>query len=297
MVAASRARAPLHDDPLLLRHRLDAAGQGRALATGLDFRTVSGTYSDRGGRRSYTHYYWRVTVEQGCVDLTSDQPTADRRRGEWTPELEDLVGHLAAIWPHDAEHFLALVPHRLRHHRRRTVARRGPGARDAVASPRRLGGLAAATVAVGLSAGRADQRLTAVDTFHDLVATGRISPDALADAMVLTAVTARHPLGEQPAGRVRDRARRAGRGRDPHRAAAAAPARTPGTARTPRRPARGVPAARHRGHGSCTAQLAADLQRLLEVGQGGTGAARVDVTSWAVSQRRTGPSRRTAGTA
>ncbi len=187
-VAASRARAPLHDDPLLLRHRLDAAGQGRALATGLDFRTVSGTYSDRGGRRSYTHYYWRVTVEQGCVDLTSDQPTADRRRGEWTPELEDLVGHLAAIWPHDAEHFLA--------HSCLTVfdtTDAGPW-RDAVRvletlsrHPGRLGGLAAATVAVGLSAGRADQRLTAVDTFHDLVATGRISPDALADAMVLTA--------------------------------------------------------------------------------------------------------------
>ena len=201
-VAASRARAPLDDDPLLLRHGLDVAGQGRALTTGLDFTTTSGTYVDGGYNRTWTHYYWTPIVEQALPDVGPDQPTAHWPGAGPVSEHEvglnvlaaadtdlgELVAHLAAIWPHDAEHFLV-------HTCPVVFYATYPGPwHDAVRvlealsrHPGRLGNLAAATIAVGLSAGRPDQRLAAIDAFHDLVGTGRVTPTGLADAMELTA--------------------------------------------------------------------------------------------------------------
>lgn len=201
-VASSHARAPLDEDPLLLAHGLDVAGQGRPLTTGLEFTTTSGTYVEGGHNRTWTHYYWTSTVEQALPGAGHDQPTA-----HWPEagpvskhdvglsvlavadtDLGELVAHLAAIWPHDAEHFLA-------HTCPVVFYATYPGPwHDAVRvlealshHPGRLGNLAAATIAVGLSAGRPDQRLAAIDAFHDLVGTGRVAPTGLADAMELTA--------------------------------------------------------------------------------------------------------------
>ena len=86
---------------------------------------------------------------------------------------------LAAIWPHDAEHSLALAC--------LTVldspssdgdcARRLPRVLDArLGHPGRMGVLAAHTLAAGMSATQRDHRLHAVDAFLDLVPSGRIWP-------------------------------------------------------------------------------------------------------------------------
>lgn len=99
--------------------------------------------------------------------------------------LGDWIPNLAALWPHDAEHFLA--------HTCMTVLE-SPGWTDAAHDvarvldalarhPGRMGVLATHTLAAGLSATQRHHRLHAVDAFVDLVPSGRIAAGDIASAM------------------------------------------------------------------------------------------------------------------
>jgi hypothetical protein len=121
-----------------------------------------------------------------------DAPTelGNQRSDRWTLGssgrfLGDWIPAAAAIWPHDAEHFLALtcLPV-LEAPNWSEAAHDVPRVLDALARhPGRLGSLAAQTLAAGLSASKREHRLHAVDAFLDLVPTGRLADDVLMPAL------------------------------------------------------------------------------------------------------------------
>ena len=186
-VAASRARSPLAEDPHLLHLGLGGAGQGRPLDVHLAATARRHTWQDASGTHGYVHQQYDVSVTGAVTDTAGDQPTTllaapAGHLGSWVPVL-------AGLWPHDAEHFLVPIADRVLpgmvatevdHDRTRVI--------DAVAAhPGRLGVLAHAVLATGLSAGRPDARVHAVDAFADLVVTGRIPTQDLARAMATVA--------------------------------------------------------------------------------------------------------------
>lgn len=99
--------------------------------------------------------------------------------------LADWIPFAASIWPHDAEHFLALTCLPVLESPNWTeVAHDVPRVLDALARhPGRLGPLAVITLAAGLSSADRDHRLHAVDAFLDLVPSGRIEEGELATAL------------------------------------------------------------------------------------------------------------------
>jgi hypothetical protein len=99
--------------------------------------------------------------------------------------LGDWIPHLAAVWPHDAEHFLAQTCLTVLESPSWTeTAHDVAGVLDALARhPGRMGVLATHTLAAGVSATQRDHRLHAVDAFVDLVPSGRIAAGDLASAM------------------------------------------------------------------------------------------------------------------
>ena len=149
-VAASRARAPFDVDPVLVSAGLDAPGQGRPLGAELRLHhQFSG--SDR---------YWEsevVVPGARSAGTVRDQPTAVRSadsRDSWQRHEFTWVPWTASVWPHDADHFLIGSLE----HVRAGVAFGWPGSTGALRTllghPGRMGPLAAAALAFGLSAAR-----------------------------------------------------------------------------------------------------------------------------------------------
>ena len=159
-VAAERSRAPYveNESPSLVpqSRRFNDFFEVRAPGTGVladDLPTELG-----GGRRG--------------LELAVDR---SRFLGAWVPSL-------AAIWPHDAEHFLAMSCEIVLGHTNWSTNSgddAGPVLNALGQHPGRLGVLAANTLAAGLVSGSRSLRLQAVDVFLDLVPTGRLPIDAL----------------------------------------------------------------------------------------------------------------------
>ncbi|TDC33543.1 DUF6493 family protein [Kribbella albertanoniae] len=149
------------------------------------------TWQENG--RDRRSWYAKFTVTTANTDRpTGDQPTelktqtsdrwgdgsASRFLGDWIPTL-------AAIWPRDAEHFLSLTCLPVLESPNWAESTHDvPRTLDALARhPGRMGTLAAATLAAGISATQRDHRLHAVDAFIDLVVSGRIPVHEVASVM------------------------------------------------------------------------------------------------------------------
>jgi hypothetical protein len=170
-----------------------AAERSRAPYAGSELPELSGdvrthTWHDGGRERTSRSVRFAVTTSTARTGV-DDQPTelpartADQwGRGGVSRSLGDWIPTLAAIWPHDAEHFLALtcLPvleapswSETAHDVSRTL--------DALAQhPGRTGTLAACTLAAGISATQRDHRLHGADAFLDLVASGRVPSQEVA---------------------------------------------------------------------------------------------------------------------
>ena len=190
-VAAARSRDPLGDDEHLIKAGLDGGGQGRAAAYRLILTPNVHQYEDRGRTRRVTWWTAALEVDRPVSDHPPDQPTvvspwakfgALEWWGDWLPWA-------ALAWPHDAEPIFALGFGSVMR-----TAHWGEVHHDAVrvldvllTHPGRLGPMAAATLAMGLSGGRADERTRAVDAFAALVPSGRIDATSVATAMATVA--------------------------------------------------------------------------------------------------------------
>lgn len=173
--AAERSRAPY------------AATEAPRLSG--DIRTH--TWQENG--RDRRSWYARFAVTTTHTDRPADdQPTelkaqtSDQWGGGYTSRfLGDWIPALAAIWPHEAEHFLSLTCLPVLESPSWTeTAHDVPRTLDALARhPGRMGTLAAATLASGISATQRDHRLHAVDAFLDLAVTGRIPISDIAAVM------------------------------------------------------------------------------------------------------------------
>ncbi len=174
-VAAERSRAPFAAD----EH------------PGIDGQVRTHTWQEHG--RDRRSWYARFAITTSSTrPPAEDQPTelvggtsdlwridrAPRVGGDWIPTL-------AAVWPHECEHFLAMtcLPV-LESPSWAETAHDVPRVLDALARhPGRMAVLATHTLAAGMSAALREHRLHAVDAFLDLVPTGRIAPGDLAAAM------------------------------------------------------------------------------------------------------------------
>jgi hypothetical protein len=173
-----------------------AAGRSRAPYAAAEAPQLSGdikTHTWQENGRDRRSWYARFAVTTTNTDRpVDDQPTelkaqtSDQWGGGYTSRfLGDWIPAMAAIWPHDAEHFLALTCLPVLESPSWTeTAHDVPRTLDALARhPGRMGALAAATVAAGISATQRDHRLHAVDAFLDLVASGRVPVNEVAAVM------------------------------------------------------------------------------------------------------------------
>ncbi len=196
-VAASRARAPLADDPYLIEAGLSGAGQGRPIEVSLVLE------EHRAGSRWDPRTYWAARTEvehpariRGRIFGDSSrapamQPTATevQARHDFSEAFGlDSWPWIAAIWPHEAEHVLVQGVGSLVRGAQSTSW--DPDARsvlDALARhPGHLGRLAAATAALGLTQTSAEDRLRAVDWVAEILPRGRLTARDIAAAMVET---------------------------------------------------------------------------------------------------------------
>ena len=186
-IAASRSRTPLAPDPWLASRNLTGAGRSAPLVTRLRFTSQTSRHESFYGRpETHTWWSWALDVDDG-VRGTDETPTSASSRKGWEEfgGLDEMVGWLALTWPHDAEHFLvdgaptvveAAVQHEVRHDAVRVL--------DALLHHEgRMGPLAGAALAAGLSAGTADQRARAVDLALHLAAQGRLTGRQFGDAL------------------------------------------------------------------------------------------------------------------
>ncbi len=173
-----------------------AAERSRAPYAAAEVPQLSGdikmhTWQENGRDRRSWYARFAVTTT-GTNRPSQDQPTELKAQtsgqggGGYTMRLlGDWIPTLAAIWPHDAEHFLAFTCLPVLESPSWTeTAHDVPRTIDALARhPGRMGTLAAATLAAGISATQRDHRLHAVDAFLDLAVTGRIPVNEVASAM------------------------------------------------------------------------------------------------------------------
>jgi hypothetical protein len=165
-VAAGRSRAPVSVDTWLVDQGLVGAGRSHPLDARPVFGERAYSWQDRSGLHSSTYATWSIPLTDVRAGGT-EEPTACGRTsvtgGRW--DLEEYVGWGATTWPHDAEHFLldgcdpvfeVARSTEVRHDAVRVLAALGR-------HEGRLGPLATTTLAAGLSAGKADQRVFAVD--------------------------------------------------------------------------------------------------------------------------------------
>lgn len=174
-VAAERSRAPYGD----------------AEAPRLSSDITTHTWQEKGRERR--SFYARFAVTTAATTTPADdRPTeleaqeSDQWGGGWSSRyLGDWIPTLAAIWPHDAEHFLALTCLPVLESPSWTeTAHDVPRTLDALARHAgRMGPLAAATLAAGLSATQRDHRLHGADAFLDLVPTGRVPVHEVASVL------------------------------------------------------------------------------------------------------------------
>jgi hypothetical protein len=153
------------------------------------------TWRENGRERRSSYARFAVTTGTGRKPA-DDEPTeleaqeSDQWGGGWSSRfLGDWTPALAAVWPHDAEHFLALTYQPVLESPSWTeTAHDVPRTLDALARhPGRMGPLAAATVAAGLSATQRDHRLHGVDLFLDLVPPGRVGVREVATVLAQNA--------------------------------------------------------------------------------------------------------------
>lgn len=173
-----------------------AAERSRAPYAATEAPRLSGdinTHTWQENGRDRRSWYARFAVTTTHTDRPADdQPTelkaqtSDQWGGGYTSRfLGDWIPALAAIWPHDAEHFLSFTCLPVLESPSWTeTAHDVPRTLDALAQhPGRMGTLAAATLAAGISATQRDHRLHGVDAFLDLAVTGRISLNGVAAVM------------------------------------------------------------------------------------------------------------------
>ncbi len=173
-----------------------AAERSRAPYAATDAPQLSGdikTHTWHENGRDRRSWYARFAVTTTHTNrATDDQPTelkaqiSDQWGGGYTSRfLGDWIPTLAAIWPQDAEHFLSLTCLPVLESPSWTeTAHDVPRTLDALARhPGRMGTLAAATLAAGISATQRDHRLHAVDALLDLVVTGRAPVHEVAAVM------------------------------------------------------------------------------------------------------------------
>ncbi len=188
-VAASRGRSPLDADPWLAEQGLTGAGRADPLSAAVAFRSKQHKWRDSRGERTGTSWSWKIEVAAPSTTPASDEPTATSSRdidlAGWQAN-EDFTRWLALIWPHDAEHFLidssspviiAALWDVVEHDAVRAM--------DALMRhPGRLGPLAFTTIAAGLTAGKLDQRVVAVDTVLHFLTARRLGPEDLAAGLL-----------------------------------------------------------------------------------------------------------------
>lgn len=174
-VAAERSRAPYMTDE----------------SPRLDGYIRTHTWQEQGRDRRSWYARFAVTTSSSRTPA-DDQPTqlmagkADQwGSGHVSRALGDWIPTVAAIWPHDAEHFLALSCLTVLESPSWTeTAHDVSRVLDALARhPGRMGVLAEHTLAAGMSATQRDHRLHAVDAFLDLVPSGRILASDVASVM------------------------------------------------------------------------------------------------------------------
>jgi hypothetical protein len=188
-VAASRSRMPVGADEWLAARGFHGAGRSEPIEAHVEFRSEPFSWTDRKGAHQSAYWEWEVAVAAPVRHPDEQEPTAVRgggRRDLAGADLEDLVGWLALIYPHDCEHFLvptigavidAAIGTEVRHDAVRVL---DPVARH----PGRLGRLALTGLAAGLTAGKADQRAHAVDAVLQHHGAGRLTADQLAEGLV-----------------------------------------------------------------------------------------------------------------
>ena len=188
-IAASRSRTPLDADPWLAERGLTGAGRSDPISARPVFHSKQHKWRDARGEHTGTYWNWNIDVASGSTAAASDEPTAvasqDIKLASWQG-YEEFTRWQALIWPHDAEHFLigssnaviiAAVWDVVEHDAVRAL--------DALMRhPGRLGQLALTTIAAGLTAGKLDQRVVAVDTVLHLHASDRLAPAQLATGIV-----------------------------------------------------------------------------------------------------------------
>lgn len=142
-----------------------------------------------GGRERTLRYAHFAVQSSGRGPAADDQPTelpTSSRQHQWGDSgFGDWVSTIAAIWPLDAEHFLAIAGlSTLESGSSTEVAHDVPRVLDALARhPGHMGALAVHALAAGISATRRDYRFHAVDAFVDLVPTGRIATSDIASVL------------------------------------------------------------------------------------------------------------------
>src|SRR5262249_44179550 len=148
-------------------------------------RTEHYTWSDRTGDHQSSYWKWAIAVASPSQELTDAEPTAVTG-GERSPlagvDHEDLVGSLALIYPHDAEHFLVgTIDSVIRASTSTEVSHDAVRVLSAITRhPGRLGSLALTTLVAGLTASKTDQRAYAVDALLQHQRHGALDGDALA---------------------------------------------------------------------------------------------------------------------
>lgn len=174
-VAAERSRAPYADTE----------------APRLDSDLTTHTWQEKGRERRSFYARFAITTATATAPA-DDRPTeleaqvSDQWGGGWGSRfLGDWIPSLATIWPHDAEHVLSLACLPVLESPSWTeTAHDVPRTLDALARhPGRMGALAAATIAAGLSATQRDHRLHGADAFLDLVPSGRVPVHEVASVM------------------------------------------------------------------------------------------------------------------
>lgn len=194
-VAASRARAPRDDDPVLLQAGLTKAGQGIPVRANLTAKARPFTWRDRRGEHQAQHWEFTINVQNAASAIDPQQPTLAIDSAEHSlpgADLEDWIGWLVATTPHDLEPALTdLIWPVLHGGHGYGVTHDATRALFALGRhPGPLGKLGQLALAAGMTADRADHRVLAVDAAVGFASTGRLIASDLAAAMSQLAASA-----------------------------------------------------------------------------------------------------------
>lgn len=186
-IAASRTRTPLEPDEWLASQGMQGAGRSSPIDSRVQFRGHPYTWRDHQREHHTTAWKWTV-VDPHAGPVNADEPTSIGTHAEafmYGQGFEDFTGWAASIYPHDAEHFLSGQIDAVLYAAAYTeVNHDAVLVLDALGRhPGRLGPLAWACLAAGLTASKADQRARVVDAVHGLHAQGRLDAGGLAEGL------------------------------------------------------------------------------------------------------------------